>query len=153
MHTFEDNMNLVYFIVNKKYKHKRNKEDLYQQGFVGLQKAINSYDDKRIVKFSTYAMVCILNEIKYFLRRENKEKSLNFSDIDDLNTDKEVEIDLSKLQLKLSLKNLNNEEQYIIKHLLLDATQNQIAKNLKISQSFLAKKIRAIRQKIRGDFK
>lgn len=43
-------------------------EDLTQEGFVGLMKAIDSYDCRRNVKFSTYASHVITGEIRHYLR-------------------------------------------------------------------------------------
>jgi RNA polymerase sporulation-specific sigma factor len=43
-------------------------DDLYQLGCLGFVKAINKYDMKYNVKFTTYAMPLILGEIKRFLR-------------------------------------------------------------------------------------
>lgn len=43
-------------------------EDLLQEGFVGLMKAIDSYDVRRKVKFSTYASHVISGEIRHYLR-------------------------------------------------------------------------------------
>ncbi|MDR1917387.1 MAG: SigB/SigF/SigG family RNA polymerase sigma factor [Christensenellaceae bacterium] len=43
-------------------------DDLYQLGCMGFVKAINKYDPKYNVKFTTYAMPLIMGEIKRFLR-------------------------------------------------------------------------------------
>lgn len=43
-------------------------DDLYQIGCVGFLKAINNFDEKYEVKFSTYAVPMIAGEIKRFLR-------------------------------------------------------------------------------------
>lgn len=43
-------------------------DDLYQLGCVGFVKAINNFDSKFAVKFSTYAVPMIAGEIKRFMR-------------------------------------------------------------------------------------
>lgn len=43
-------------------------DDLYQTGLIGLLKAIEGYDEKYNVRFSTYAVPMIAGEIKRFLR-------------------------------------------------------------------------------------
>lgn len=43
-------------------------EDIFQIGCLGLVKAINNFDPKFNVKFSTYAVPMIMGEIKRFLR-------------------------------------------------------------------------------------
>ena len=49
-------------------------DDLMQVGFVGLVKAIDRFDTKFDVMFSTYAVPMILGEIKRFLRDDGKIK-------------------------------------------------------------------------------
>lgn len=49
-------------------------EDLYQIGCVGFLKAINNFDEKFDVKFSTYAVPMIAGEIKRFLRDDGSIK-------------------------------------------------------------------------------
>ena len=44
-------------------------DDIFQEGCLGLLKALNNYDPDRETKFSTYAVPFILGEIKSFLRR------------------------------------------------------------------------------------
>ena len=41
-------------------------DDLYQTGLIGLLKAIDGYDEKYNVRFSTYAVPMIAGEIKRF---------------------------------------------------------------------------------------
>jgi RNA polymerase sporulation-specific sigma factor len=43
-------------------------EDIFQIGSMGLVKAVNNFDSKFNVKFSTYAVPMIMGEIKRFLR-------------------------------------------------------------------------------------
>jgi len=43
-------------------------DDLYQLGCLGFVKALNKYDDKFGVKFTTYAVPLIMGEVKRFLR-------------------------------------------------------------------------------------
>lgn len=66
-------------------------EDLIQVGFVGLVKAIDKFDCRFGVMFSTYAVPMILGEIKRFIRDDGK-------------------IKISR-QLKTEMKNLKNIQQ------------------------------------------
>lgn len=62
------NLKLVLSIL-KKYNNKTdNMDDLFQVGCIGLIKAINNFDLKHEVKFSTYAVPMILGEIRRYLR-------------------------------------------------------------------------------------
>lgn len=55
--------------VIKKFKNKNLEyDDLYQLGCVGFLKAINNFDFKFNVRFSTYVVPMIIGEIKRFLR-------------------------------------------------------------------------------------
>lgn len=65
-----ENNNLIYGICAK-YRNYADKEDLYQQGIIGLIKAFNNYDSSKNTKFSTYAFPYILGEMSNFVR-ENK---------------------------------------------------------------------------------
>ena len=47
-------------------------EDLFQEGLIGLIKAVDSFDDGRGVKFSTYAGVCVVNRMKAYLAKSRK---------------------------------------------------------------------------------
>lgn len=64
----ENNMGLVYNIVNKFLNRGYEREDLVQIGAIGLIKAVQKFDNTLGVQFSTYAVPVILGEIKRFLR-------------------------------------------------------------------------------------
>lgn len=66
-----DNENLVYFVVNKYFPDLRCDEDVVQTGRIGLWKACINYNGAKS-KFSTYAVQCILNEIRFELRKRAK---------------------------------------------------------------------------------
>lgn len=70
----EDNMNLVYFLINKYYPTFNYDEDIIQCGMVGLCKAADTWDESNCT-FSTYASKCILNEINMEFRRRRKNKT------------------------------------------------------------------------------
>ena len=63
----EGNLKLVLSIL-KSFNNRENMDDLFQVGTVGLIRAIDNFDLKYNVKFSTYAVPMILGEIKRFLR-------------------------------------------------------------------------------------
>lgn len=64
----QNNMSLVYSLINR-YKHSTtDKEDLFQIGCIGLIKAIDNFDPSFNVQFSTYAVPLILGEIKRYFR-------------------------------------------------------------------------------------
>ncbi len=65
------NLRLVLSILKKFYNKIDNMDDLFQIGCVGLIKAIDNFDLKYDVQFSTYAVPMILGEIKRFIRDNN----------------------------------------------------------------------------------
>ena len=65
------NLKLVLSILRKYNNRCDNMDDLFQVGCIGLIKAIDNFDLKFDVKFSTYAVPMILGEIKRYLRDNN----------------------------------------------------------------------------------
>ena len=63
-----DNMGLVWSIVRRFQNRGVEPEDLFQIGVIGLMKAIDKFDLKLEVRFSTYAVPMITGEIRRFLR-------------------------------------------------------------------------------------
>ncbi|MGL4904303.1 MAG: sigma-70 family RNA polymerase sigma factor [Cetobacterium sp.] len=51
-------------------------DDLLQEGYIGLIKAIKSYDDSREVCFSTFANLCIKRQIITAVKSSNSNKNL-----------------------------------------------------------------------------
>ena len=65
---FEENSPLIKSVI-KRFLHKGIEyDDLYQIGTIGLLKAINNFDEKFNVKFSTYVVPMVIGEIKRFMR-------------------------------------------------------------------------------------
>ncbi len=62
------NLKLVLSIVQRFHNRCENMDDLFQVGCIGLVKAIDNFDLKHEVKFSTYAVPMIMGEIKRYLR-------------------------------------------------------------------------------------
>lgn len=71
----EDNINLVYHIINQYYPTYMYDEDIIQSGMVGLCKAVDLWDEEKS-KFSTFAAKCIRNEIIQEFRSRNKHKGI-----------------------------------------------------------------------------
>ncbi|MBQ9514204.1 MAG: sigma-70 family RNA polymerase sigma factor [Clostridia bacterium] len=65
------NMRLVLSVVKRFWAKKTNQDDLFQAGVIGLIKAIDNFDLKYGVKFSTYAVPMIIGEIKRYVKGNN----------------------------------------------------------------------------------
>lgn len=61
--------NLIYSIT-KYFPNYKNKEDLYQAGYMGLLMAYKNFDKSEGVKFSSYAYMYILGEMKRQVRED-----------------------------------------------------------------------------------
>jgi RNA polymerase sporulation-specific sigma factor len=106
------NLRLVLSVVQKFNNKRENLDDIFQIGCVGLIKAIDNFDFKYNVKFSTYAVPMIIGEIRRYLRD---------------NSTLRISRSLKDIAYKaLKLKELSGNDQL---------TNEQIAKALNISLS------------------
>ncbi|MCD7918487.1 MAG: RNA polymerase sporulation sigma factor SigG [Clostridiales bacterium] len=64
----EGNLRLVLSVIQRFAGRGQNMDDLFQIGCIGLIKAIDNFDPKFLVKFSTYGVPMIAGEIRRFLR-------------------------------------------------------------------------------------
>lgn len=159
----EHNLRLVAHIVKKFDVKEENTDDLISIGTIGLIKGIDTYKNNKKTKITTYAARCIQNEILMYFR-SNKKYGPTVSLNDAIGHDKEGNeinlIDVIKdndttLFEKLDLKNnimllkkylkllKKQERDIIIKRYGLNnkkgMTQKEIAKELKISRSYVSR--------------
>ena len=159
----EHNLRLVAHIVKKYDNKKEEVDDLISIGTIGLIKGIDSYSNKKNVKLTTYCAKCIENEILMFYRT-NKHNSKNISLNESVGFDKEgneitlldilktpnpdYALDIHKENnIKLLDKYFNvlttREKQIIMERYGLNnnkkKTQKEIAKNYKISRSYVSR--------------
>ena len=158
------NLRLVAHIV-KKYKFAKIEQDeLISVGSIGLMKAIKSYNTEKGNSFSTYASRCIQNEILMMVRSQRKfinEVSLEdkvktdkdgneVSLIDVLEDTNEHVQDKAEIQIiyqkivDIINNNLNKREKEIIYLRYginggIPKTQNEVAKELNISRSYISR--------------
>lgn len=71
----EMNLPLITNLVKRFHLSLEETEDLFQVGCIGLLKAVDRFDFKKKVKFSTYAVPVILGEIKMYLRKNSMIKA------------------------------------------------------------------------------
>ena len=63
---YNQNIGLINITINR-YNFIDNREDLMQEAFIGLAKAVNSFDDTKDIKFSTYLVPAIKSHLlKYY---------------------------------------------------------------------------------------
>lgn len=59
----------------------RDMEDLLSVGMVGLIKAVDSFDPSRQTPFANYACQCIENEVRMYLRRDQRHRAESSLDV------------------------------------------------------------------------
>lgn len=72
---FNKNTRLVHYIVKKVFgfvNSDPNYDDYAQEGFIGLMKACETFDESKGYQFATYASVCIRNAIAMHLRETSR---------------------------------------------------------------------------------
>ena len=159
----EHNLRLVAHIVKKFDHNKEEQDDLISIGTIGLIKGVDTYSISKKVKLTTYCARCIQNEILMHYRSNNK-NNRNISINESIGYDKEGNeitiIDILKSpkpdflmdlhmkdNIKLLKKYLNvlseREKDIIVRRYGLnnevEQTQKMIAKNLKISRSYVSR--------------
>ncbi|TFB24884.1 RNA polymerase sporulation sigma factor SigK [Filobacillus milosensis] len=159
----EHNLRLVAHIAKKYENNKEDQEDLISIGTIGLIKGVESFSSNRGTKLATYVARCIDNEILMYLRtskKSNKDMSLHdpigqdkegneISLIDILKSDQPdlVEKIQTSMEIAKVFKYINlldeREKEVIVKRYGLNAqdelTQREIAKELKISRSYVSR--------------
>lgn len=159
----EHNLRLVAHIV-KKFDYKNvDQDDLISIGTIGLIKGVDSYSEKHGTKITTYCARCIENEILMYFRSNNKNNK-NISINESIGFDKEGNeitiLDVLKMpkpdfaeeiQIKDNIELLrkyitilnNREREILIRRYGLnntsEQTQKEIAKDLKISRSYVSR--------------
>ena len=172
----ERNLRLVAHIV-KKFENKNiSQDDLISIGTIGLIKGIDSYNESKKTKITTYAARCIENEILMYFRSNKKRENdvslndsigydkdgneINLVDVLKDNTTDFAEIihtkdNIEDLKKYLSLLNDREKEIIVKRYGLLntkDKTQKEIAKELKISRSYVSRIEKRALSKILKEF-
>jgi RNA polymerase sporulation-specific sigma factor len=175
----ENNIGLVGHVVNSfAPRNKLEDEEFYGQGCLGLVKAAKTFNPENGVLFASYAVICIKNEIRLFLRtrrryerricllenilpgqhEERKEDRFSYLDCiaDDHDVEEEIERQHEIQYLRTILETLPELEKTIVKKKFgfngEPQTEIEISKDLGISQGWVSRlKTRAINN-IRDEF-
>jgi RNA polymerase sporulation-specific sigma factor len=159
----EHNLRLVAHIVKKYDSNTNDQDDLISIGTIGLIKGVDSFSNKHGTRITTYCARCIENEILMYFRSNNK-NSKNISLNESVGFDKDGNditiLDILKapkpdfideidkkdnIQLLLTYLNILSprEKEIIIRRYGLynhiEQTQKVIAKELKISRSYVSR--------------
>lgn len=163
----EDNMNLVFYVIHR-YNLSLNEQDL---GFIGLCKAANTFDASKGLKFSTYAVRVIINEILYGLRSEKKyqdntipintkvypteDASITIEDTveDPLSIDGIMTLsELNKNVLEF-ISNLSEEDKIVYLGVIFyNKTQKEISRKLNLSQACISRRLNKLRKEFKDKY-
>ncbi len=171
------NLRLVAHIIKKYYATYSDQDDLISIGTIGLIKGINSFKPEKGTKLATYVSRCIENEILMYFRNIKKtSQEISFNEpididsegnpltlMDIISVDDTIIDDIdSKEKLIKTVEIINNikskrDKLIIIKRYGLDGappkTQKEVAKELKISRSYVSRIEKRIIEAIRDEFK
>ncbi len=172
----EHNLRLVSHIIKKYYSNYDEQEDLISIGTIGLIKAIDSFDVDKGARLATYAARCIENEILMHYRGRKKDSNLisvsepidTDSDgnpltlIDIISVDDTIcdDIDLKNKSRQLydyieAMESERDKQIIILRYGLYnkkEMTQNEIAKSLGISRSYVSRIEKRVIEELREKF-
>ena len=164
------NTKLVYFCweryIQKTLFTTQNKDDFIQEGMIGLYKASQTYKPENKTAFSSYAVMCILNQMRMYLRNDKKnptnktisldaevQSAENITIEDTIASNGSVE---DKILLKQILEYVNKTQKprkFLMFTLWLEGRPHQeIGKLLGVSRLYVNKVIHQIRKNIKEYF-
>ena len=152
------NMNLVHYIVHKHFPQYTANQDIIQNGYVGLIKAVDSFDESTGNTFSTYAARCIFNEILMDLRRQNKyAKDISLHAVlansdrrNDSLTIEDIlayEDDYTPMYIQEFVRCLDEREIIILRYLMDGKTQAYASNRLGMTRSNVCRIVKVMRSK------
>ena len=160
----ERNLRLVAHVCKKYSNSNVDQDDLISIGSIGLIKGINSFNASKNIKLSTYISKCIDNEILMYLRSSKKlnsevyleepigkdkdDNTITLKEVlenEDKPIDEEIELKLKIKKLYEKIKSILKERERTIIELRFGLngkepkTQNEIAKSMGISRSYVSR--------------
>lgn len=161
--------NLIYMRNRTLFLKGAEREDLVQEGMIGLMKAIKSFDENRSACFSTFASLCIKRQIITAVKNYNSEKNKNlnnamqgeeYSELEDLikynkpslkyYTPEQIVIgkELIKLMKKYLKDNLSGLEKEVFTLMVKGYGYLEIAKKLEKEPKSIDNSIQRIKKKV-----
>ena len=160
----EHNLRLVAHVCKKYANSNVDQDDLISIGSIGLIKGINSFNAEKNIKLSTYISKCIDNEILMYLRSSKKlnqevyleepigkdkdDNTITLKEVlenEDKPIEEEIELSLKIKKLYEKIKKCLKERERTIIELRFGLngkepkTQNEIAKKMGISRSYVSR--------------
>ena len=147
-----DNLKLAYYTANKYYlKYNVEFDDAVSISYIGLIKAAEHFDASRNIKFSTYAVKCILTEFRKELRKQSKrvdtvsldtliseDSDLSFADLFPDEDNHYLDIEYNEILQNCLAKLTDREKEIVMEYLY----------NSGLKQVYLAEKFGISRQRV-----
>ena len=151
----EENHNLIYNII---YKYHWELEETYDLCAIGLCRAAMTYDDTKGVKFSSYAYICMRNEVmNQFRKSQAQKRNVLLQSLDANIVDTEVctlhDIVSNGLSAEdelvlLNINDLNKKELKAVKLALVGYNTTEIGRIMNISQSYASRLLTKAQNKL-----
>lgn len=158
--------------VAKKFDNVGDYYEMFSVGELGLIKAALTYDKSKKIKFATYAVICIQNEILMFLKKEKnraKEVSLELPVIrneqgneitigeiipssETYFTEKIEDKEIVEQYINIILNLLKSRERLLMLYKISGMRQRNIAEKLDISQCHVSRLHRSLENKVKKYF-
>ena len=158
-----DNMKLVYYLVSRYYPRYIQNEDVIQEGMLGLVQAAAEWDETRS-KFSTYASTCILNQIRYYFRREkNQVDTVSLDEVCYVDEEEnkmtimdtlvgEEDVDLAESYFADFYQKLDDRDKMILELSWQGYTQLEIAQQVNLSRQNVGWRLNKLKQQWRESY-
>ena len=152
---------LVEMNVNKYKDSPMEREDLMQEGMIGLFAAINSYDNTKGASFKTYALICIDNAMQSALRKYRRLKDIPTQNVIEyqeeeipadsgFNSAEDIFIARESVSLltKVLQQNLSDFENEVLRLHIVGCSYNEIAKRLSKTPKAIDNALQRVRRKL-----
>lgn len=152
---------LVDLVANRYNDSPMEREDLIQEGMIGLLAAIKSYDSTKGASFKTYAVICISNAMQSALRKYRRLKDIPVQNVveyqeDEIpadsffNSAEDIVIAQESVSLltKVLQQNLSDFENEVLRLHIDGCSYNEIAKRLCKTPKAIDNALQRVRRKI-----
>ena len=93
----ENNINLVHYLIHRKFYYIEENEDVFQEGILGLILGIHKFDPDRGISLSTYVSYWIMKKIREYIKKDTE-----YSNIEEVSyVDEKAVMQLESVERKL----------------------------------------------------
>jgi RNA polymerase sporulation-specific sigma factor len=126
---FEKYENFVFLKAKNYFLMGADKEDLIQEGMIGLLKAIRGYDKERLASFKTFASICIKRQLITAIKSANSQKNMALNTAIGISGETDENKEIVYVKGLESYISYNPEELYLTKE-QINGLKNYLEKNL-----------------------